>query len=845
MKSEVTDPAKKKTPETSQDTPKPRRKRVRKRRPRERAKRRTGSLKPKETLSRQAMACLALLGACLVISPQLFAGTFGWSVVVIAALAVAALATTWNAWQDRNAHVCDIVIFGAWTFTILQALPLPHSLAEFLAPMAVENSRQVLQLLGDTSSSWSFWSYDPGSTAIEALKGSAIVSAYLAARSGLLSHLLLAKLCVASVAVLAFVTLVHLAGVFDGIFGIYTPTFTPQLPSPVLTSNHAGGFFALGTVVAVGLALSAKERKRLPLWICLSGIFAVLCVASLSRGAVAALLLGVGVLLVHSRVRGKKSRWALVAATLGFGTLVAFLYVGSYTFVKGLSDDSAEKVQAAWQALPIAWEHPWLGIGRGSFASVYASLDGGDARYLFPENILVQWMTEWGVPMTVLLVWFLSLTLMRVLMTKGTSTIHIALTSGVIAIALQNLVDFSFEMVGLAVVYAALLGGLIDPQTESVARVKLRHLAGVTLLLSLVVAVGTTRQTWHGTSEERANALIDIFRTDGQAQQGFDKTQASLLTSLRRHPAEPTFSLVAGARAAARQDPKDALQWLSRAMLLAPKWASPHVTTAEVLLSTGRVSQAALEVREAERRRPGSTRKVTCRILGLSNLNPDARMALVSKMAPKANRISFFDMSAGCKRVPQEFKTALDTKIINEGGTLRAPLIRSAARALNAKDPQKALSILSSLDATDWDVVRWTARATADLKTPIDGVELIERQRKKRRAPDSVLVTLARLQAEARQEDAMRETLSRLRGRSGGKKVALAKAKKLEGDLLMTLGDSNGAMEAYEESVQFNPKSTSLEAIFHLAESKKLHQKASRIQKTLCSLRGGFWCRSK
>jgi hypothetical protein len=71
-----------------------------------------------------------------------------------------------------------------------------------------------------------------------------------------------------------------------------------------------------------------------------------------------------------------------------------------------LLDDNLEKLKVAEWAPPMIRDYLWFGVGRGAFESVFPAYKTADSNtiYSHPENFLVQWATEWGVPVTLLLV---------------------------------------------------------------------------------------------------------------------------------------------------------------------------------------------------------------------------------------------------------------------------------------------------------------------------------------------------------------------------------------------------------------------------------------------------------
>ena len=69
--------------------------------------------------------------------------------------------------------------------------------------------------------------------------------------------------------------------------------------------------------------------------------------------------------------------------------------------------------------------------------------------------------------------------------------------------------------------------------------------------------------------------------------------------AIARHPGEPWFQFIAGLDRIRHRQPKAALHYLNRALLLDPTSWRPHLATAEALFQMNRVDQAVLELRLA------------------------------------------------------------------------------------------------------------------------------------------------------------------------------------------------------------------------------------------------------
>ncbi|GAA2084202.1 O-antigen ligase family protein [Actinomadura alba] len=138
-----------------------------------------------------------------------------------------------------------------------------------------------------------------------------------------------------------------------------------------LNPNYLAALLAMPLVAAVGLT----RRTRNPLWLVPGTICLVAMVCTQSRAAFVAAAVGVAVTLVHGRPRGHQ---ALIAV----GTGVTVMLPGIVELVRrvtagdrgpaDLSRSREVRQQAAEFALRTAVEHPFHGIGYGTFSSYAA-----------------------------------------------------------------------------------------------------------------------------------------------------------------------------------------------------------------------------------------------------------------------------------------------------------------------------------------------------------------------------------------------------------------------------------------------------------------------------------------
>jgi len=776
----------------------------------------------------------ATLCVLVIVAPQLFGGAFPWSVVAISALSLVALGAALWVRRSSTRPVVDhvlIVMVAAWLWTCLQVVPLPSAVAQAFGLKSAE-SAQRLQGLEWAGSIPLTISYDPGSTRIQILIGIVIIAAFLAARlvgpNGLRP---IAIAAVASALLIGFEGLAHRASNAEAVFGIYAPRFTePQLLTPLMNNNHLGGFLLMGALIAAGLAARGSGRSR-RLWIVASVLCATTVAWTLSRGAIGSLLFGFVLLAVWlAGSRRSESRGALVPfAVVGAAIAGILAFANLEPILRRFEVQGLDKLAVAARGFRLldgaTW---WLGIGRGAFSSAFVAEEGQLARYTHPENILVQWTTEWGVPIGIALLAVLAFALWKRLRTTHRPLVA-ASCIAIFALSVQNLVDFSLEMAGIVVVVAALLGALLPASSGSRSERSLRPSAAILFVFTLVLGVLGPRVL-----ESDAQSIVDQLTRAMESDDEGD-FQATLRRGLALHPGEPAFALLAGTYAGSKGY-KDAPRWLSVVMEEAPGWAAPHTVAARWLLERGKLDQALLEIREAEQRHPGSAQKALCEVLERFPL-----MEHLERAAPTADlRVPYLDRATICRGLPASLRAEIDAAILQSEPTRATAVLRQARRlALQDRSVEGKALLEQALEHDPDNASLWAAIIRAHLS---DGDAEAARSALnvvKSRGLDSRSLTEARARVEAAlgETDQMRATITRLRGQSRGEVRLIAASFLVEGELEASLGNIDEALAAYAAADAASPDTPALQHAAQLALDSGRPTHARRIYRTLCGRR--------
>ena len=773
----------------------------------------------------------ALLCVTIGIAPELFGGAFPWTVVVIAGLCVASLGAA--LWVRRSAAtpVVDSVFIAmvlAWLWTCVQTVPVPTTVARALGLGAVQTAERLQGLAWGDTVPFTI-SYDPGATQLQILIGVGILSAFLAARLGGPSGLKpIAAATVASAVLIGLVGFAHEAAGSNVLFGIYSPRFTAtRLLAPLMNGNHLAGFSLTGALLAAGLAAQGRDRKIRVVWIAASVFCSVVAAWTLSRGAIGALLFGF-FLLAAWLVRNKRSerRGAMIPVAVAGAAITGIAaFAGLEPILRRFETQGFGKLELAGHGFRLlegsAW---WLGVGRGAFSSAFVTRAGSLDRYTHPENLLVQWTTEWGV----LIAGLLLLALLPALWRRFRTTeepLAAAVCVAIFALSLQNLVDFSLEMAGVVAVVSALLGALL-----AVRGTPAPHRSGRLLLFGVfIVALAALGPRVLASDTQ---SIVDRLTRAMQTDDGED-FEATLRRGLTLHPGEPAFALLAGAYAGSKRH-SDATPWLSVAMEEAPGWAAPHAVAARLLLNEGRIDQALLEIREAEERHAGGGHRVLCELLTRS-----PRMEYIERGAPAADRrVAYLNRTTSfCRGLPPELREEVDAAILNAERTHPLAIQRQAKRLTAQKRSSDAIALLQgALDDNPDDSQIWLAMIEAYLS----GGDAERAESALRGAASRGLNSRALLEAQARieaalgQTDAMRATLVRLRGQSRGNAGLIASSFVLAGRLEASLGNIDEALTAYTAADIANPESPALQYAATLALKAGRPTQARRIYRTLC-----------
>ncbi|WP_404365402.1 O-antigen ligase family protein [Corallococcus coralloides] len=575
-------------------------------------------------VSRYTVYAEAALAALVVLGPVALGGAARWVSwplgVLSGAAAVLAFVGARRQGETPRVPLLAAPLVGAVLLCALQLVPLPPGLLAWVSPEAAALREDVLVPLGLTG--WRPVSLEPSATCRELAKHAAYLLTFVAAvqvcRARASRQRLLAVLAFTGAAVAA-VGLGHALFGVEALFGLRAYVHArPPLVTPFGNPNHLAGFLGLCATVAVGLALSKQPRSRAWPFAMAALVSGAGVLLSLSRAGIVFFVFGQVLLaawLVKQRREARtpaRPAWGKGAAVL-LG-LLATLSVGAYLaadqlWAEARTVDGVESLRRGkmepWPMMArAARAFPVLGMGRGAFEAAFPryQTEPNPNTFTHPENAVLQVAAEWGVPGLLLLGLALWAFVKRV-RREDHGPVELAALSGVAALALHNLFDFSLELPACAVAVAVALGAVARPrEAERMAarrtktgtlpvRPALALAVGLTVVMLVALVPGRRRMA-------DAEALL-AERVAARAPGA--EVRALGLQLIDAHPADYLlYRLMAMAFVSdGAEGAKDALGFVNHTLYLRPLDAPAHRVAARALLHLGRREQAFLEYRLA------------------------------------------------------------------------------------------------------------------------------------------------------------------------------------------------------------------------------------------------------
>ena len=622
---------------------------------------------------------------------------------VLAAVAVLASLATGLLWWNAEpldprpaatALVGTALLLVVWT--VVQIVPLPMPLLRLFAPDNADVWSRCLSALQQPGPTFATISLEPVASRVQILRGLTylvvFVGALRVARKQEGVAFLERALLVSTVTV-AGVAAVHPVLGAHKVFGVYEPHDTLAYDvnhiGPLLNMNHLAAYADIGVILAFGSVIVRRTTLPRPPALAIVLILAATTAWTLSRGGIAAMVLGVvlATLLTFGSRRTRRARIAgqIAVAFVGvFGGIMLVLGMFEDAVEKFISDDLS-KVDLVLNSFKLVPAHPLFGIGRGAFEATFQKQRTGVGYWVFthPEDVVAQWITEWGVPVSIVALVAIGWAL-RPRTALARSRPPVGPWAALIAVAVQNLVDFNSEVPGviiaLATCAAMVTGGSggAGPVRHRGSRWASRPnlLVKVLGVATLVAVAATLPFVSHELNDEQ-RAFHDVGLDTSLSLEQFHTRAA---TAMSRHPADPYFPFIGAVRASVVRD-ESVIPWAARVLERSPVHGRVHLLLARSLFARN-PSQARLEYRTACAQdvqvcAPAEAMRLVGGYEDAMDLVPDGPQGL-----PMLQNLT----SSLASRLPATV-VRLDAEIAARDPSALEPVARAAARSLgDARD---------------------------------------------------------------------------------------------------------------------------------------------------------------
>jgi tetratricopeptide (TPR) repeat protein len=638
-------------------------------------------------------AALLVALAPVVLAPLLLGGVHASLQATFAAIEVAAVALLvahhWHRRRPFGVTALAAPFALGLALTLVHVIPLPRWIRGALAPESLDRAERLATLVPEVADLIRpVLAFDPPEAGLSGLRLVAALCLTLVvtnrAHDRRTRRVIWRALLVGG-ALLIAVALAHAVSQTDRIYGVWGTTDVP-IRAPLRNVNHLARILGMNAFLLIGRALCLRRGAEGLTFAIVGLLSGLLAAFTHSIGALfaalAALPFFVGLLLTPTNAARGAPPWLaglLVIACAGAAMLLLSaswltdVLVTSFRLEEG--DIKLRLYEPAWRLVAEHWR---AGIGGGAFGNVLPSalevgeLDASRYTYTHVENIVLQLFIEHGVPGAAALLVvaaFCAAALLRAPLAArqaGPAAALVFVLSG-------DLVDFATDIpagiLHAALAYSLLVTTVPRAQPGAVGPPGARVLAMPVVLglLTCSFAVPSVRDWRHATDEglRRANAR---------------DRPALLRAAFARHPSDAQYAYELAVEARHRQDPRAALRFANRALVLWPGHRSAHIEVARALAALGHVDQALLEYRMAWR----SGRFDPALLAEIATRFPDA--ALRQRAVPEeANALGAVCGTFLAERREDDAQGCLDAAALLPGSEARWAL-ESVRLALKRKD---------------------------------------------------------------------------------------------------------------------------------------------------------------
>jgi tetratricopeptide (TPR) repeat protein/O-antigen ligase len=558
-------------------------------------------------------AGIALCVAVVVAAPLLAGGVHRGSMIGLMATAAAGLVVVLAglAMQGRALRVGlgALVPLVFIAVPLLQSVPLPMGIRHLFDPVGTDllrDNRVVPPL------AWPL-SLDPPSTRIYVGRAAAALMAFMIAYhlgSGQSRrHLMARAIGLAGVAAVAIGLGHHILGITK-LYGAFTAPQRSLLAGPFVNPNHTAEFLELCAFVCLACSFQRPTALNRIGWLVGTVLCAGGAAATLSRGGVLGLSMGVLVFVFLGYFASEAGAAGRRRAALAWGGLLLGLVIlgagalGAGQLVDRFKTDAVSsdiRLQLWRQGLHVFAAHPF-GIGRGAFDRVfpiYRSIRVAfPLRFAFVENEPLQLLIDCGWFFLLLITAAMVLAAWQIFRRGRRDKIEAALVAGLFAVLVHGTVDFGLETLGILLPFVAVLGivlGRLRPPAEQSAGSN--QSARAPLVLAGVASAGLI----FGIAS-LAHSSYDDFDALLRKPSTVAAQRQLMIRAEETHPLDYLYAL-GDARLEPLKGPPGTpsprLHALNRALRLCPSCETVHVEIARNLWRMGLRRQALLEWRTA------------------------------------------------------------------------------------------------------------------------------------------------------------------------------------------------------------------------------------------------------
>jgi len=615
--------------------------------------------------------------------------------IVTAILAASAVVGWWPAepMKVRPSATLLLVTGVALTaYTALQCVPMPIRWLAALAPHNADVWARALTPLHEAGPSWAPLTLDAIATRVEFLKGIAYLLAFVTAlriarqREGVR---FVAGAIVVSGIVLAASALLHPAFGAHKLFGVYEPEggISERHLAPLMNPNNLAGYLNVSLCLALAAALAPEPYLPRVITATIALLLGATQVWVASRGGVVAMGLGVVIVIAIERLARSRPQGAVATLSLVTGVVTA---VGATLIVLGGSDEAStelldadvSKLKMFARAMRMLPAVPIFGCGRGAFESAFPAFrtSAGHMTFAYPENLVAQWILEWGLPVGVLALAAMAFAL-RPSAVLARSTTASGAWAAVIALTVQNLGDLGTEVPGLVLAGVACAAIVVagtpghrprwgaESWTQAPRRVAIS--ASVAAVAGIAIAAsGAGGELW---KDQRG-----LYESSGEPHVPIGTTYARARAAMLRHPAEPYLPFITGLRVWDSHE-GNPMPWIGATLERAPVYGPAHWLLARVVARRS-PSQARLEYRLAIEQMPEAAwlalQEAPAIVGGYNDameVVPDGKVGVVALEALG---------QAVANRLPAT-RVRLDAELATRAPTAPAPAIRAALDAVD------------------------------------------------------------------------------------------------------------------------------------------------------------------